>query len=63
MIKLRQFILLYGTAVFMVVLSDDLGIVKQNNLWWKYIDGLALAAFVFLFVKPSKTKHRNSAVQ
>jgi hypothetical protein len=61
--KLKQFVLLYGTAIFLVVLTADLGIAKQTNIWWKYVDALVLAGVVFFFVKPSETKAKNSAVQ
>jgi hypothetical protein len=63
MYKLKQFFLLYGTAVFLIVLSADLGIAKQTSIWWKYVDALVLAAFVFFFVKPSAMKSKNSAAQ
>ena len=63
MTKLKQFILLYGTAVFLVVLTADLGIAKQTNVWWKYLDALILAGFVFFFVKPMGAKPRNSTAQ
>jgi hypothetical protein len=50
--KLKQFILLYGTSVFLIVLSADLGLTKLTNVWWKYGDALVTAAIVFFFVKP-----------
>jgi hypothetical protein len=61
--KLKQFILLYGTAVFLIVLSSDLGITKLPSVWWKYADALFTAAVVFFFVKPIRTKAKVSANQ
>ncbi len=47
--KLKTFAVLYAASIFLTVLFTDLGIARQQAIWWKYVDALVLASIAYFF--------------
>lgn len=62
--KLRTFVLLYAASIFLTVLFTDLGIVKQQAIWWKYVDAFVMASIAYFlpydFIKTKSSVSRKA---